>query len=162
MFTPADHTQTDLPSRAEATPCPALTPPQRRRGVNYRRGHRAPFAPRAARSFTGACCLACLRCLPAKSDAVINPCAADREPLPSLRPPPPPLVPLWLAVAAAVRMWSPQRSALHPSESIGEEDEMFFPLSPVPIPPSEHHPILHLPHRRQGGTPRGCQGAVSC
>ncbi|KAI3351257.1 hypothetical protein L3Q82_005808 [Scortum barcoo] len=24
---------------------------------------------------------------------------------------------------------------------------MFFPLSPVPLPPSEHHPVLHLPHR---------------
>lgn len=63
-------------------------------------------------------------------------------------PPRTPLVHLWLAVEAAVRMWSPQRNALHPSASIGEEDEMFFPLSPVPLPPSEHHPVIHLPHRR--------------
>lgn len=54
---------------------------------------------------------------------------------------------LWLAVAAAVRMWSPQRSAFYPTASTGE-DEMFFPLPPVPLPPSEHHPVLHLPHRR--------------
>lgn len=83
--------------------------------------------------------------LPAKSDAVIAPCAADTEPpFPSRTHP----VPLWLAVAAAVRMWSPQRNGLQPSASIGEEDEMFFPLSPVPFPPSKHHPLLHLPHRR--------------
>lgn len=54
---------------------------------------------------------------------------------------------VWAAVAAAVRMWSSPSSALYPSASIGE-DEMFFPISAVPFPPSEHHPLLYLPHRR--------------
>ena len=94
----------------------------------------------------------CLPRLPArKSDAVIAPCAADREePLspPAQTPPPSLRFSSGRLVAAAVRMWSPQRSALHPSASTGEEDEMFFPLPPVPLPPAEHHPVLHMPHRR--------------
>ncbi len=164
MFTSADHTHT-LTSRLRGQRRPpvllslqqlvhtrAELPTRKRRRADTVRY----LLPERRAVFTGVCLPACLPacavCL-RKSDAVIAPCAADREPLsppapPPPQPPPPPGSSLWLAVAAAVRMWSPQRNALHPSASIGEEDEMFFPLSPVPLPPSEHHPVLHLPHRR--------------
>lgn len=145
MFTPG-RPHTDLPSERPPVLLHSL---HSLHGVNYRHGSRGALTPCAvcwpgSAQFHRSLLPACLRCLRAKSDAVITPRAADREPLPSRHP----RVPLWQAVAAAVRMWSQQRNALHPSESIGEEDEMFFPLSPVPIPPSQHHPVLHLPHRR--------------
>lgn len=157
LSTLSDHAYVDLPSkRTEATPCPALThstslhpltepPTHERRRADTVRCLLPGWSAVSTGALLPACLPACLRCLPAKSDAVIAPCAADRA---SFSLSHTPLVLLWLAVAVAVRMWSPQRNAFHPSASIAEEDEMFFPLSPVPLPPSEHHPVLHLPHRR--------------
>ena len=143
-----------LCERTEETSCPALTQTTTP-GLDHRHGSGEALTPcavsfpRAGAQFPPTEPAACL--LPALSACEKKWCChsplrrGQRASLPSRTPL---LVPLWLAVAAAVRMWSPQRSALQPSASIGEEDEMFFPLPPVPLPPSEHHPLLHLPHRR--------------
>ncbi|KAF3838104.1 hypothetical protein F7725_009872, partial [Dissostichus mawsoni] len=75
----------DLPSvRTDTIPCPALTQTTRTELPTRKR--------RCADIFYRSLLPACLRCLPAKSDAVIAPCAADGEPLPL----PLPQVPLWL------------------------------------------------------------------
>lgn len=128
------------PSASQPAPTEPPLPTRKRSGADTVRrllpGQRAVFPEPASLSSALSACekWCCHKPLHSGQRASSSPCT--------------PLFPLWLAVAAAVRMWSPQRSALHPSESIGEEDEMFFPLSPVPIPPSEHHPVIHLPHRR--------------
>ncbi|KAG7273540.1 hypothetical protein CRUP_009889 [Coryphaenoides rupestris] len=50
----------------------------------------------------------------------------------------------------------------------GGEDEMFFPISALPLSPPEHHPVFHLPHRSfeigsydlERGRPAKCEPIV--
>ena len=98
VFTPTDHTYPDLPS-VRGRRRPPVLPSLKQLHPDWttdteaeRRWHRALFpSPEPARSFPPRSQLPafCLRCLPAKkSDAVIAPCAADREPLSPPAPPP--------------------------------------------------------------------------
>lgn len=98
MFTPADHTYPDLPpcERTEETSCPALTQASTP-GLDHRHGSGEALTPcavsfpRAGAQFPptepAACLLLALSACE-KSDAVIAPCAADREPLSPPAPPP--------------------------------------------------------------------------
>lgn len=82
---PADNIYVDLPSeRTEATPCPALTQTSSLGSIRTTDTEaEAPWHRALLCSLSGAQ----FHRLPAKSDAVIAPCAADREPL---SPPAPP------------------------------------------------------------------------
>lgn len=154
MVTQITHAPLALPSDARAaererrTPRPAggLIRSNLKSQVATRKRRRADTVRCSRRALCRSLLPELSVCPPARlpqSDAVIAPCCCGQGAFPLPSP---------SVLSGCLSRWQcgcgVPNAALHPSASIAEEDEMFFPLSPVPLPPSEHHPVLHLPHRR--------------